>query len=548
MRVRIDRNICQELIKRGFVLEHREPNVSTYSAHNDIDLEWLTDDGLDYLDSLGNATIGRKVLQFMRAKANPEGETVDKLDMLPILFKGYMEKKTERRWLFKEETEGHLLAYVVTGCDYHPPKRYDGYVQPAYVSLNMTAYRHDTTSTENTDWGREALGKTVDQLLYGRGFMVENPELLADYEAGIERFDQLRGKVGHQMIATGIGIAQSSKSNDYYSRRSTSHMVVDGIASKVLIDNDSPELGSGSNRSNIGMNFWNEKKLTEDADNYKVFPVPTHPYVYVFSLVHHGYFDVHMDTLQDYMWKDDIADKLVLPEADRRLIDLLVRSTDKKMEDIIDGKSQGILVLASGPPGTGKTLTAEVTSEVMHRPLYSVQCSQLGLSGNSIEETLKKLLGRADRWGALMLLDEADVYVRERGADIQQNAVVGVFLRTLEYYNGFLYLTTNRESSIDDAILSRVTAHVRYEAPEASALGRIVDIQAKALNIKVTADARKHIMENHLGMSGRDVRAMLKLAMLVLDAEEKDTVDVNMVDFVLTYQEPPKARPMKVRP
>src|SRR6185295_19284784 len=103
---------------------------------------------------------------------------------------------------------------------------------------------------------------------------------------------------------------------------------------------------------------------------------------------------------------------------------------------IVAGKTGGTIVFCTGEPGTGKTLTGEVFSEVIKRPLYVVQCSQLGTDEEELEKQLKKVLRRAQRWGAILLIDEADVYVRERGDDIQQNAIVGVFLRVLEYYRG----------------------------------------------------------------------------------------------------------------
>lgn len=43
------------------------------------------------------------------------------------------------------------------------------------------------------------------------------------------------------------------------------------------------------------------------------------------------------------------------------------------------------------------------------------------------------------------MLDEAEVFLEERTqADLQRNALVSVFLRALEYYDGILILTTNR--------------------------------------------------------------------------------------------------------
>src|SRR3546814_2642760 len=52
-------------------------------------------------------------------------------------------------------------------------------------------------------------------------------------------------------------------------------------------------------------------------------------------------------------------------------------------------------------------------------------------------------------------LDEADVYIRCRDNDLEHNAIVAEFLRTLEYFNGLLFMTTNRINDVDDAILSR---------------------------------------------------------------------------------------------
>ena len=45
----------------------------------------------------------------------------------------------------------------------------------------------------------------------------------------------------------------------------------------------------------------------------------------------------------------------------------------------------------------------------------------------------------------VVLLDEADVFLEERDMkDLKRNALVSVFLRALEYYDGILILTSNR--------------------------------------------------------------------------------------------------------
>lgn len=40
---------------------------------------------------------------------------------------------------------------------------------------------------------------------------------------------------------------------------------------------------------------------------------------------------------------------------------------------------------------------------------------------------------------------------------------VAVFLRMLEYYNGILFLTTNRPGVLDEAVKSRVQLSLRYD-------------------------------------------------------------------------------------
>jgi ATPase family protein associated with various cellular activities (AAA) len=70
----------------------------------------------------------------------------------------------------------------------------------------------------------------------------------------------------------------------------------------------------------------------------------------------------------------------------------------------------------------------------------------------------------ASHWNALLLLDEADVFVAQRTMhDLHRNSLVCMFLRTLEYYQGLLFLTTNRVENIDDAISSRIHVMIKYK-------------------------------------------------------------------------------------
>src|SRR2546427_156841 len=54
-----------------------------------------------------------------------------------------------------------------------------------------------------------------------------------------------------------------------------------------------------------------------------------------------------------------------------------------------------------------------------------------------LEQQLVKVLDIAFTWKAVLLLDEADIYLEKRSkSDLGRNAMTGIFLRQLEYYQG----------------------------------------------------------------------------------------------------------------
>jgi SpoVK/Ycf46/Vps4 family AAA+-type ATPase len=184
---------------------------------------------------------------------------------------------------------------------------------------------------------------------------------------------------------------------------------------------------------------------------------------------------------------------------------------DVLMDDIVAGKSGGTTVLCAGPPGVGKTLTAEVYAEIIQRPLYRVHSGQLGLNVAAMENALKDALTRAQRWGAVMLIDEADVYIKRRDNDMAANAVVGVFLRVLEYFNGLLFLTTNRIDDIDEAIVSRCIVMIKFYPPDSEARLRIWKVMTEQFGLVAEAPLLEELVETFPAASGRDIKGLAKL-------------------------------------
>ncbi|KAI3544906.1 hypothetical protein CABS01_05770 [Colletotrichum abscissum] len=173
-------------------------------------------------------------------------------------------------------------------------------------------------------------------------------------------------------------------------------------------------------------------------------------------------------------WND-----LVIPEEYRRLLASLVdnhtssvngerqkadlKSSLSMQIDLVRGKGRGLIILLHGPPGSGKTSTAETIAAYSGRPLYSITCGDIGITAGEVEGRLQYHTRLAEKWGCVLLLDEADVFLMRRSWDnMHRNALVSVFLRHLEYYSGILFLTTNIVGVIDEAFKSRIHVALQY--------------------------------------------------------------------------------------
>ncbi|OJA14965.1 hypothetical protein AZE42_03217 [Rhizopogon vesiculosus] len=185
-------------------------------------------------------------------------------------------------------------------------------------------------------------------------------------------------------------------------------------------------------------------------------------------------FDVR--NLEEIHFDEDAWDHLVLNKATKALIKGLVNVTKTSntsrevFSDVITGKGGGLIALLHGPPGTGKTLTAEAVAEHLKRPLYVLSSLELSTTPATLEKKLGDILRLATTWDAVVLIDEADVFLEQRSLhELERNALVSVALRVLEYHRGVLFLTTNRIQAFDEAFLSRFSIAVKYPELDADA-------------------------------------------------------------------------------
>ncbi|KAI1786224.1 P-loop containing nucleoside triphosphate hydrolase protein [Ganoderma leucocontextum] len=190
------------------------------------------------------------------------------------------------------------------------------------------------------------------------------------------------------------------------------------------------------------------------------------PILYGFSLADKLWLEFNVELVTPISWNPETFEGLVLPSDRKNLLRSLVEAhdSDSGFDDFVRGKGQGLVINLFGPPGVGKTLSAEATSEHIRRPLYVVSSGDLGTQPSKLDKVLERIFNVATCWNAIVLIDEADVFLERRSLhDMERNAMVAVFLRHVEYYRGILFLTTNRITTFDEAFLSRIHVALHFD-------------------------------------------------------------------------------------
>lgn len=347
----------------------------------------------------------------------------------------------------------------------------------------------------------DVLKTVVEPFTFEKLFQVFNlhPQFsdIDEYTAALERTKRTQSKSGTQYKAKGIGFQK-------YDRLAAS---LDG--DKVIV----------------------EEKLEVEEKIHHRFEFKRSvqlPYVRVFSLSKKRYFFVHVDDLELYQYEKNAANKLILQDKNKAIISKIFASKKKAYGDLASKKGLGIIVMAAGESGTGKTSTAEVYAELNKKPLYTMQVDEVGVNASSVEKNLYTILERIQKWQAVLLIDEADIFLSKRNQDLERSAIVGIFLRLLEYFEGVIFLTTNRLEVIDPAALSRVTLVLRYPniTPEVSKV--IWQQNLRSAGIKIDSLERLPA----LNLSGRDIRNYVKLIHYIFDdhVTEEQVLDIIQED------------------
>ncbi|KAI8302047.1 ATP-dependent zinc metalloprotease YME1-like protein [Colletotrichum sp. SAR11_59] len=92
----------------------------------------------------------------------------------------------------------------------------------------------------------------------------------------------------------------------------------------------------------------------------------------------------------------------------------------------------------------------EVVAEEAHRPLYRISTGELSDDPSDLEKQLGDIFILGRRWGGIVLIDEAGMFMTKRQASTPaQNAAVTFFL-------------TSTSEDIDTAVYDRIHATIKY--------------------------------------------------------------------------------------
>ncbi|KAK6064328.1 AAA ATPase family protein [Seiridium cupressi] len=406
--------------------------------------------------------------------------------------------------------------YIVDTCNYIQDSR-----GTQYLELNVKFVDYN-----GNKYGFRAAKLTIEEFV-GTRSITELEAYPSEYCPELEhleamaldrghRFQELEGI--HYMAYTGLAFWMERK-GDLQVRNIDGRIVVDAASHKHF-------------------NFEQAFLLT-DLDSNSVAPVidiKDREHVSGYSLKIKKWLQFSIDSIKPISWNENAFPSLVLQDGRKDLILSFVEShieNKSAFDDVIEGKGQGVIMLLVGSPGVGKTLTAEAIADLIRKPLYVLSAGELGSDPHDVENKLQAILEITERWDAVLLFDECDVFLQKRSLnDMEHNEIVSVFLRILEYYKGILFMTSNRADAVDTAFQSRIHLTLRYPDLDSAAKKQIWTQFVKNSTLEhdlIDADFEEL---SHLDLNGRQIKNMVKISML-LGKREKGVLNRRIINTVL---------------
>ena len=141
---------------------------------------------------------------------------------------------------------------------------------------------------------------------------------------------------------------------------------------------------------------------------------------------------------------------------------------------------RGVNVLFHGPPGTGKSFAAQAIAGQLGRPL--LEAAAPDLISKWVGDTQKAFAGlfaQARGENAVLLLDEADAFLSERGAfgaHRHDDGMVNHLLQLLEKHEGVVVMASNLRERLDPALCRRLAYQLHFREPGPGERARIWEL------------------------------------------------------------------------
>ncbi len=142
-------------------------------------------------------------------------------------------------------------------------------------------------------------------------------------------------------------------------------------------------------------------------------------------------------------------------------------NADIDLNNLLEGlkKSPDGRLCLYGPPGTGKTRFAHYIAEEIDRPLLRICASDLlNEYVGGTEKRIRNMFESASRDGSVLLLDEADSFLRNREQLMNHWEVTQIneLLTQMESFSGTFICSTNLYEMIDMAAIRRFDLKVKF--------------------------------------------------------------------------------------
>ena len=299
---------------------------------------------------------------------------------------------------------------------------------------------------------------------------------------------------------------------------------------KVIVDNSINKIGPLLPLEiKTYMEFTTEDDLININRDYIILP-----FVPIFTLgCGKSWGIAHYDNLNNINFNENIFNDIVIDKSKKMLVQALLKNYDYKSNyNLIEDKGNNLIFLLYGSPGVGKTLTAEASSEFLKKPLYHITIGDLRLNPEGLEANLKDIDRMCSNWNAILLIDEADIFLEERSfTDISRNTIVSIFLKFLEYSKNIIFLTTNRLDTIDPAVRSRINLIINYPKLREEERAGIWNRVLKDINI----DKKKKLISylSNSELNGREICNVVNIIMTMLKSRDDKFLekDIKMEDF-----------------